>query len=100
MGSADWMPRNLDRRVEIVFPVEDEGAKRKAKHILDVELADNLKAYYMNETGEYERLDKRGKKIIGSQDAFCEEAIAAAPKESRKKDDHTFEPRMSAEDAR
>ncbi|MBQ7676594.1 MAG: RNA degradosome polyphosphate kinase, partial [Lachnospiraceae bacterium] len=59
MGSADWMPRNLDRRVEIVFPIEDENAKRKAKHILDVELKDNLKAYYMNAAGEYERLDRR-----------------------------------------
>ena len=34
MGSADWMPRNLDRRVEIIFPVEDEVLKSKVKHIL------------------------------------------------------------------
>ena len=34
MGSADWMPRNLDRRVEIVFPVEAPDLKEKAKHIL------------------------------------------------------------------
>ena len=37
MGSADWMPRNLDRRVEIVFPVEDEGIKDEIKHVLDLE---------------------------------------------------------------
>ena len=33
MGSADWMPRNLDKRVEIMFPVEDPQAKAQAKHI-------------------------------------------------------------------
>lgn len=47
MGSADWMPRNLDRRVEIVFPVEDEKIKREVIHILDVELADNRKAHIL-----------------------------------------------------
>ena len=45
MGSADWMPRNLDRRVEILFPVLDDTLKEKVKHILDVELADNTKAH-------------------------------------------------------
>ena len=36
MGSADWMPRNLDKRVEIVFPVEDEQLKEEVKHILQI----------------------------------------------------------------
>ncbi len=75
MGSADWMPRNLDRRVEIIFPVEDEDAKAKAKHILDIQLQDNLKAYYLNEKGEYVRLDKRGKTLLSSQVKFSEEAM-------------------------
>lgn len=43
MGSADWMPRNLDRRVEILFPVEDENLKEKVIHILKLELEDNVK---------------------------------------------------------
>ncbi|MCR5054463.1 MAG: RNA degradosome polyphosphate kinase [Lachnospiraceae bacterium] len=74
MGSADWMPRNLERRVEIIFPVEDEIGKAKAKHILEVQLRDNVKAYYMQPDGEYIRLDKRGKKLVASQRQFCEEA--------------------------
>ena len=49
MGSADWMPRNLDRRVEILFPVEDEKLKARICHILEVQLADNVKA--VPETG-------------------------------------------------
>ncbi|MBO5247088.1 MAG: polyphosphate kinase 1, partial [Eubacterium sp.] len=36
MGSADWMPRNLDRRVEIIFPVLDETLKKKVRHILQI----------------------------------------------------------------
>ncbi len=74
MGSADWMPRNLDRRVEIIFPVEDEEAKNRARHILEINLKDNKKAYYMDENGAYNRLDKRGKKLIGAQETFVKEA--------------------------
>ena len=43
MGSADWMPRNLDKRVEILFPVEDDALKAEVIHILDIQLADNEK---------------------------------------------------------
>ncbi len=75
MGSADWMPRNLDRRVEIIFPIEDEKLKNKAKHILDTQLSDNKKAYFMGEDGEYQRLDRRGKKLISSQEQFMKEAM-------------------------
>lgn len=98
MGSADWMPRNLDKRVEIIFPVEDEIAKQKAIHILEVELADNLKAYYMNENGDYVHPDKRGKTIVGSQDTFCKEAIAAEPVEEKPAAKHTFIPKMAEDD--
>ena len=47
MGSADWMPRNLDRRVEITFPVEDPELKKQVVHILEVELEDNVKAHVL-----------------------------------------------------
>jgi polyphosphate kinase len=80
MGSADWMPRNLDRRVEIVFPVLDEKLKEKAYHILEVELADNVKARVMGTDGEYKKLDKRGKIIVNSQEQFCKEAQEAVPR--------------------
>ena len=75
MGSADWMPRNLDRRVEIIFPVEDEIIKSQVKHILDVQLGDTLKAYEMTDDGTYVRIKpSRGKKPVGAQDTFCKEA--------------------------
>lgn len=82
MGSADWMPRNLDKRVEIVFPVIDEELKKKALHILEVELADNVKARVMKPDGTYEKIDKRGKVLVNSQEVFCSEAAAAVPREN------------------
>ncbi len=75
MGSADWMPRNLDRRVEITFPVEDEILKAKVKHILDVQIKDNLKAYHMLPDGTYAKQKiVKGSKKVGAQDTFCKEA--------------------------
>ena len=61
MGSADWMPRNLDKRVEIIFPVEDERLKEEIKHILDIQLSDNTKAHLLQPDGTYVKPDKRGK---------------------------------------
>ncbi len=78
MGSADWMPRNLDKRVEIVFPVEDENLKEEVKHILQIQLEDNVKAHILQPDGTYEKVDKRGKMLLNSQDFFCEEATRRA----------------------
>lgn len=74
MGSADWMPRNLNRRVEIIFPVENEQIQQKVFHILEVELQDNTKAHILNKDGKYEKIDKRGKVLINSQEQFVREA--------------------------
>lgn len=71
MGSADWMPRNLDRRVEIVFPVLDQELKKKVLHILDVEFEDNVKAHVLQPDGTYEKIDKRGKMLVNSQEIFA-----------------------------
>ena len=53
LASADWMPRNLERRVEIMFPVEDKDLKEKVMHILDVQFKDNTKAHLLQPDGEY-----------------------------------------------
>ena len=79
-GSADWMPRNLDRRVEIVFPLEDESVRRKAWHILDTELADTEQASILQPDGTYEKVDRRGKAKVNSQLQLGEEAAEAARK--------------------
>lgn len=46
MGSADWMPRNLDKRVEILFPVESEELKNEVIEILRIQLEDNVKGAF------------------------------------------------------
>lgn len=100
MGSADWMPRNLDRRVEIVFPVEAPDLKEKAKHILDVQLRDTLKAHCLLEDGTYRKVDRRGKEAVEAQKTFCEEAIAAANEsKERVRKKRTFDPLFSPQEA-
>lgn len=96
MGSADWMPRNLDKRVEITFPVEDEDLKQQVMDILRIQLADTLKAYILQPNSrEYEKQDLRGLKKIGAQDTFCEQALAKAEEHKKNKIERTFEPVMA-----
>ncbi len=79
-GSADWMPRNLGRRVEIVFPLEEKAVQEKAWHILETELADTEQASILQPDGTYEKVDRRGKEKVNSQLQFCREAAEAAKK--------------------
>ena len=55
LGSADLMRRNLSHRVEIIFPVENPRLVRRLKEILDVYLADQAKARYLQSDGSYTR---------------------------------------------
>ena len=70
LGSADWMQRNLDRRVELVFPVEEEVLRRRLLNILDLFLADNENARSMNPDGTYSHIDRRGKAPVSCQTEF------------------------------
>ena len=73
LSSADWMPRNLERRVEILFPVDDEKLKGEIRSILDLQLRDSVKAHILQKDGTYEKVDKRGKEVINSQQFLCEQ---------------------------
>ncbi|MDO4615218.1 MAG: RNA degradosome polyphosphate kinase [Lachnospiraceae bacterium] len=98
MGSADWMPRNLDRRVEIVFPVEDEKLREEAMHILTLEFEDNVKAHIQMPNGDYEKPDRRGKAAVNSQQLFCEEAWSRIPKASTPAEKKNFIPLTSIDE--
>jgi polyphosphate kinase len=57
LSSADWMPRNFQRRVEVMFPIEDEGLRdRMVDEILGIALADNVKARKLLADGSYVRV--------------------------------------------
>ncbi|MDY3250721.1 MAG: polyphosphate kinase 1, partial [Candidatus Choladocola sp.] len=92
MASADWMPRNLDKRVEILFPVEDPEIQERVRHILQVQLDDNMKAHVLQPDGSYEKIDRRGKVLICAQDTFCQEAMDAVKPEPEPSQSRVFIP--------
>jgi len=69
LGSADLMPRNLDRRVETLFPVEDARLRNALRdHILDVHLKDNVQSRRLLPDGSYERVHPQdGEAVLNSQ---------------------------------
>lgn len=97
MGSADWMPRNLDKRVEILFPVENDQLKQTILDILKIQLADTVKTHILKPDDSYEKVDKRGKTLLNSQVYFCQQAVKEtsdknAEKEACEADSRVFEP--------
>ncbi|MBX7237516.1 MAG: polyphosphate kinase 1 [Caldilineales bacterium] len=73
IGSADLMPRNLDRRVEQLFPVDDPQLKESLRQILDIQLRDNVKSRRMHADGSYERIRPQpGDDIVDSQQWLVE----------------------------
>ncbi|MGI0490360.1 polyphosphate kinase 1 [Alkalinema pantanalense CENA528] len=78
IGSADWMPRNLDRRVEAVVPVEDPELILDLQEMLGVMLADNRQAWELQSDGRYvQRRPSNGSHEQPSQKLFCEMAQQA-----------------------
>jgi polyphosphate kinase len=73
-ASADWMPRNFDRRVEIAFPVIDRVLQAQLKEILETQLADNVKAWWMQSDGRYMRASTDGAAPLRSQERLYEVA--------------------------
>ena len=92
MASADWMPRNLERRVEILFPVLNADLKEKVWHVLEVQLRDTQKAQFLQEDGSY-RKAVSPKDAVNAQELFCREYVAlAAKKEKAEQQARTFKP--------
>jgi polyphosphate kinase len=78
IGSADWMDRNLSRRVELMWPIEHPELKRRLiEEILATSLADNVKAYRLFTDGHWERLTPGTQSAIRSQDRFLSLAAEA-----------------------
>lgn len=69
MGSADWMPRNLNDRVELMIPVKDPDLCKRLKDMVERELSDNQKAHIMQPDGTWIKTIAPADKV-GAQDSF------------------------------
>jgi polyphosphate kinase len=81
IGSADWMTRNLDRRVEAVTPVDDPALREQLRFVLDLALADNRRVWEMDSDGSYTQRTPGDDRVIDTQAVLMAEAEAAAGNE-------------------
>ncbi|HRP02887.1 MAG TPA: polyphosphate kinase 1 [Candidatus Kapabacteria bacterium] len=73
LSSADWMSRNLHKRVELMFKVNNKKLQRKLKNILDVYWSDNLNSWELSKNGDYiKREVKVGEKPVSAQKYFLD----------------------------
>jgi polyphosphate kinase len=79
IGSADWMTRNLDRRVEVVAPVTDPALCAELDVILETILADNRKAWEMDADGDYRQCRPGDEPVVNTHEVLMARAEAASP---------------------
>jgi polyphosphate kinase len=92
IASADWMPRNLDKRLELMVPVEDKGCRDRLIHMLELHVQDNQSSWLLQSDGTYERVSvKKGGKKNRSQEALYTQACDAL-KTAKKNKRTRFEP--------
>ena len=77
LSSADWMRRNLDRRLEILFPIRNAAIKNRLLDMLKTFFADNVKTWRLLPDGHYQRASARGSKIR-AQEKFYKDAVNTA----------------------
>ena len=99
ISSADWMPRNLDRRVELFVPVMDPASRERLLHVLRTYFKDTTNAWRMLPTGLYDRgqSDKKAKLPFQSQLVLYNEAVEVTrkTKQSRRTTFETHEPKQA-----
>ena len=79
LGSADWMPRNFERRVEVVAPVEDPNQGARIRRLLETSLADTRQAWDLHADGTYTQRVPRDGREISSQTVFTVDSWGIAP---------------------
>ncbi len=96
ISSADWMPRNLDRRVELLVPIEDSALQARLISVLKLTFQDNVKARRLLPDGRYEKPQRDGTaKVVRTQQSFYEQARNAA-KQAQQDRYQTFIPERPA----
>lgn len=71
IASADFMTRNMERRVEIAAPIYDEGLKERVRNIFHIMQCDTVKAKQLTKSGKYKRRDTKMLKVMDSQEYLC-----------------------------
>ncbi len=84
IASADWMPRNLDRRVELMIPILDKEARRQVLKILKGYFKDNQKASCLRSDGTYARVDKVRSPYRSQEELYRQACEAARRKEQTR----------------
>jgi polyphosphate kinase len=89
LSSADWMPRNLERRVELVFPIEDPGLRKRLADVLRTFFRDNTNAHEMRSDGSWQRRSPGpDEEPFNAQDFFYQDALQrieeAGPKNQKE----------------
>ena len=97
LSSADWMPRNLNERVELFFPVESARHIKRIKGILELVLKDNVGAHILQSNGSYRRAIRYGNIAISSQNLLYEMARASG-KEKKMSIERRLKPLYRKED--
>lgn len=98
LSSADLMTRNLNRRVEQLFPVLQPDFAKRVVDIYEIMWTDNVKTRTLDKDGDYKRVDRRGRAPLDSQEYFADQAtkLADAQQNSqRPKSGAQFQPMMS-----
>ena len=95
LSSADWMERNLDRRIEISFPVEDSNLKQNLTNYLKIALNDNTKARILNKDGRYTPIKRNKKSTINNCQNDYYKYINESNKKPYKKKDVNFIPKTN-----
>ena len=97
IASADWMGRNLERRIELMIPIEDNAIKRRLTRILEAFFQDNTQASKLLPNGSSQRLVRaKGQRPFRVQAHFYEQAKKAAKAREHERS-MTFEPHVPAE---
>jgi polyphosphate kinase len=88
IGSSDWMPRNFDRRVEAVVPIEDASLHVRMRRLLETSLADNRQAWELRADGAYEKRAGHGGPEISAHATFMIDPwglpLGEAPRPTRR----------------
>lgn len=97
IASADWMTRNLDKRVELMIPIEDKACRKRLQGILGAAFKDNCNGFEILENGSSRRITRsKGAKRFRMQEHFQQEAKKTAKARAHERST-TFEPHTPAE---